>query len=134
LAQKASIWEPAFAPTVEAPIHDNVKQAYVANNERNSFLIFRQFRNTARVGRNAVAEEVVRRLARPEAAFADVQDLVAGAKGKELLETGDLSRGVFWAGMVQGLINDISTCQILIERIVAEAETIIRGRLGNMFA
>lgn len=123
-----------FCATVEAPIHENVKQAYIDNDERGSFLIFRNFKNTARVGRSAVSEEVVRRLSKPDAVFEDVRELVAGTAGKELLQTGDLSRGVFWAGMVQGLIHDIPTCQQLIERIVADAEDIIRGRLGGFLA
>ncbi|MCY1669993.1 nitronate monooxygenase family protein [Novosphingobium sp. SL115] len=123
-----------FCATVEAPIHDNVKQAYLNNDERGSFLIFRNFKNTARVGRSDVSEEVVRRLAQPDATFADVQELVNGRAGKQLLETGDLSKGVFWAGMVQGLIHDIPTCQQLIDRIVGDAEAIIKGRLGGFMA
>ncbi|PKP96403.1 MAG: nitronate monooxygenase, partial [Alphaproteobacteria bacterium HGW-Alphaproteobacteria-13] len=110
------------------------KQAYIANDERGSFLIFRNFKNTARVGKSAVSEEVVRRLAQPDATFADVQELVAGTAGRELLKTGDLSKGVFWAGMVQGLIHDIPTCQQLIDRIIAEAEAIIDHRLASMRA
>ncbi|MDF8333714.1 NAD(P)H-dependent flavin oxidoreductase [Novosphingobium cyanobacteriorum] len=121
-----------FCATVEAPIHDNVKQAYIDNDERGSFLIFRNFKNTARVGRSAVSEEVVRRLAQPDAVFEDVRELVAGSAGKALLQTGDLTKGVFWAGMVQGLIHDIPTCQVLIDRIVADAEAIIRARLAGM--
>lgn len=121
-----------FCATKEAPIHDNVKQAYVDNDERGSFLIFRSFKNTARVGKSPVSEEVVRRLAKPEAKFEDVRELVAGTAGKELLETGDLSKGVFWAGMVQGLIHDIPTCEELISRIVADAEAIVRGRMTGM--
>ncbi|MDO7842070.1 NAD(P)H-dependent flavin oxidoreductase [Sphingomonas immobilis] len=123
-----------FCATVEAPIHPNVKQAYIDNDERGTFLIFRSFKNTARVGKNAVSEEVVRRLAVPGAKFSDVQELVAGTAGRELLKTGDLSKGVFWASMVQGLIHDIPTCQVLIDRIVADAEAIIRGRLANFLA
>lgn len=123
-----------FCATVEAPIHDNVKQAYIDNDERGSFLIFRNFKNTARVGRSEVSEEVVRRLSKPDAKFEDVQELVNGRAGKQLLETGDLSKGVFWAGMVQGLIHDIPTCQQLIDRIVGDAEEIIRGRLGGLLA
>jgi NADH:quinone reductase (non-electrogenic) len=123
-----------FCATVEAPIHPNVKQAYVDNDERGSFLIFRSLKNTARVGKSPVSEEVVRRLAAPDATFADVQDLVAGAAGRELLTTGDLSKGVFWAGMVQGLIHDVPTCQELIDRIIGDAEAIVRARLGGMLA
>ncbi|HEY9092550.1 nitronate monooxygenase family protein [Parasphingorhabdus sp.] len=120
-----------FCATKEAPIHDNVKQAYVDNDERGSFLIFRNFKNTARVGKSEVSEEVVRRLAKPDAQFSDVQELVAGTAGRELLETGDLSKGVFWAGMIQGLIHDIPTCQELIDRIIGEAEEILDQRLAN---
>jgi nitronate monooxygenase len=123
-----------FCATQEAPIHDNVKQAYIDNDERGSFLIFRNFKNTARVGRSEVSEEVVRRLSKPDAKFEDVQELVNGRAGKALLETGDLSKGVFWAGMVQGLIHDVPTCQQLIDRIMGDAESIIRGRLGGFLA
>lgn len=121
-----------FCATVEAPIHDNVKQAYIDNDERGSLLIFRSLKNTARVGRSPVSEEVARRLAEPGATFDAVKELVSGAAGRELLETGDLTKGVFWAGMIQGLIHDIPTCQVLIDRIVAEAESIIRQRLSGM--
>ena len=121
-----------FCATQEARIHENVKQAYVDNDERGSFLIFRNFKNTARVGKSPVSEEVMRRLSQPEATFKDVQELVAGSAGRELLETGDLSKGVFWAGMVQGLIHDIPTVQEVIDRIVGEAEAIVRARLDAM--
>jgi NAD(P)H-dependent flavin oxidoreductase YrpB (nitropropane dioxygenase family) len=120
-----------FCATKEAPIHDNVKQAYVDNDERGSFLIFRNFKNTARVGRSPVSEEVVRRLANPNAQFSDVQELVAGAAGRELLQTGDLNKGVFWAGMIQGLIHDIPTCKELIDRMIKDAEDLMDQRLKS---
>jgi nitronate monooxygenase len=123
-----------FCATVEAKIHPNVKQAYVDNDERGTFLIFRSLKNTARVGKSAVAEEVVRRLAQPDAKFTDVAELVSGVAGKELLETGDLSRGVFWASMVQGLIHDIPTVKELIDRIIADADAILDQRLKAMRA
>ena len=123
-----------FCATVEAPIHENVKQAYIDNDERGTHLIFRSFKNTARVGKSEVSDEVARRLAKPEAQFSDVAELVAGVKGKELLNTGDLSKGVFWAGMIQGLIHDIPTCQQLIDRIVGDAKAIVKSRLAGMLA
>jgi NADH:quinone reductase (non-electrogenic) len=121
-----------FCATQEAQIHENVKNAYIENDERGSFLIFRNFKNTARVGKSAVSEEVVRRLAEPGAKFSDVQELVAGTAGRELLQTGDMEKGVFWAGMVQGLIHDIPTCGQLIDRIIADAEAIVKSRLEGM--
>jgi nitronate monooxygenase len=119
-----------FCATKEAPIHNNVKQAYIDNDERGTNLIFRSLHNTARVGKSDVSDEVVSRLARPDASFADVAELVAGAKGKEVLQTGDLSRGVYWASMVQGLIHDIPTVQQLMDRIIDEAVTTIKTRLA----
>jgi nitronate monooxygenase len=123
-----------FCATAEAPIHANVKAKYVENDERGSHLIFRSFKNTARVGKSDVSDEVARRLAQPDAKFEDVAQLVSGKAGKVLLETGDLSAGVFWAGMVQGLIHDIPTCRELIDRIIAEAEAILDQRIAGMRA
>ncbi len=122
-----------FCATKEAAIHDNVKQAYIANDELGTNLIFRNLGNTARVGKSDVSDEVVRILSQPGAVFEDVRPLVAGAAGKQVLEQGDLSKGIFWASMAQGLINDIPTCAELIERIVAEARAITRERLAAMF-
>ena len=123
-----------FCATQEAPIHDNVKQKYVENDERGTNLIFRNFRNTARVGKSDISDEVVKRLSKPDAKFEDVAKLVSGAAGKQVLKTGDLTGGMFWAGMVQGLIEDIPTVQKLIDDIMNDAESIVAQRLKNMVA
>jgi NAD(P)H-dependent flavin oxidoreductase YrpB (nitropropane dioxygenase family) len=123
-----------FCATKEAPIHDNVKAKYVENDELGTNLIFRKFHNSARVGKNEVSDEVVAISAREGAVFEDVRHLVSGAQGAEVLKTGDLSKGIFWAGMIQGLIHDIPTCQELIDRIIGEAEEIVKGRLNGMLA
>ena len=120
-----------FCATVEAPIHDNIKQFIVANDERATRLIFRNLKNTARVAANSVSDEVVARLSKPGAVFEDVRELVPGAKGRKALETGDLDAGIIWAGQVQGLIHDVPTCAQLIQRIMSEAEAIIRERLAS---
>jgi NADH:quinone reductase (non-electrogenic) len=121
-----------FIATREAPAHDNVKQAIVANGERDTRLIFRRLHNTARVGRSVVSDAVAEIETKPDLVFEDVAHLVAGAKGREVLETGDLTRGLFWAGQVQGLIYDVPTVAELVARIAAEAEQIIAGRLASM--
>jgi NAD(P)H-dependent flavin oxidoreductase YrpB (nitropropane dioxygenase family) len=121
-----------FCATVEAPIHDNVKQFLVDNDERGTNLIFRKFHNTGRVAKNSVSDSVVEISLRDGAVFQDIQPLVSGAKGRIALETGDLDAGLVWAGQVQGLIHDIPTCDALLKRIVGDAEAIIRGRLSDM--
>ena len=120
-----------FMATKESPIHEKVKEQMVANDERTTDLIFRTMRNTARVARNAISQQVVE-LERGGAAFEDVRELVAGTRGKVVYETGDPDHGIWSAGMVQGLIHDIPSCAELINRIVSEAEVIIDGRLEKM--
>lgn len=121
-----------FIATKEAPVHDNVKAKIVATDERGTNLIFRALHNTARVGKNAVSDQVVEILSKADAKFGDVADLVRGAKGRVVLETGDLDAGLYWAGLVQGLINDVPTCNELIQRIINEAREIMKIRLSAM--
>jgi nitronate monooxygenase len=66
------------------------------------------------------------------AKFEDIRELVAGARGKMVYATGDSDEGIWSAGQVQGLIQDIPSCAELISRIVREAESIIRSRLEAM--
>jgi len=120
-----------FCATREAPIHDNIKQFIVQNTERETNVIFRKFRNTARVAKNAISDEVNEISARPESVFEDIQPLVSGQRGKIALEKGEVDGGIVWAGQVQGLIHDIPSCDELVSRIVAEATGIIRGRLAG---
>lgn len=119
-----------FMATAEAQIHQNVKQALVDGDERSTNLMFRQLRNTARVAKNAISDEVVAIL-NDGGQFEDVRELVAGARGRKVYENGDLDAGIWSAGMVQGIINDIPTCAELISRIVGEAEQIITGKLAG---
>ncbi|HJV41649.1 nitronate monooxygenase family protein, partial [Caulobacter sp.] len=120
-----------FCATKEAPIHENFKQAMVDNDERGTDLIFRTLHNTARVAKNAISQQVVAIERAGGAKFEDVADLVKGVRGREGLESGDVDHGIWSAGMVQGLIHDIPSVQDLVDRIVSEAEDIIRGRLAG---
>ena len=119
-----------FMSVQESFIHADVKQRIVDATERETELIFRPLRNTARVARNEVSTKVVEMLDEG-AQFPEIKDLVAGARGRTVYETGDLDAGVWSVGMVQGLIEDVPTARELIERMVAGAEQIIQQRLGG---
>ncbi|KAI8980285.1 2-nitropropane dioxygenase [Pilobolus umbonatus] len=121
-----------FMCTVEAPIHHNIKEAIVKADERQTSLVFRPFRNTSRIFKNSIAEEVNKREKNPNVQFTDVMDLVAGSRGRQVYTTGDPEYGVWTAGQVIGIINDIPTCDVLVSRIVRDAETIITQRLNKM--
>ncbi|KAI7867737.1 hypothetical protein BDF14DRAFT_1801336 [Spinellus fusiger] len=115
-----------FMCTEEAPIHRNIKEKIVQADERSTALVFRPFRNTSRIFKNTVAVEVNSREINPSVKFEDVRELVSGARGKQVFVTGDPEFGVWTAGQVIGLINDIPTCDVLVRRIVADAEKAIK--------
>ncbi|WP_420220355.1 NAD(P)H-dependent flavin oxidoreductase [Metapseudomonas resinovorans] len=117
-----------FMLTKEAPIHEDIKAALAAGNERDTKLIFRPFNNTGRVFRNAVSEEVVAIERQPGATFEDIRPLVAGARGRAALESGDVNGGLLWAGQTIGLIDDVPSCAELVKRIVTDCRlAIARG-------
>jgi NAD(P)H-dependent flavin oxidoreductase YrpB (nitropropane dioxygenase family) len=122
-----------FLATIEAPIHPNLKQALVDGDERQTALLYRTLRNTARVYKNAITEEVLAIEARPgKTEFKDIAPLVSGERGKRVITGGDTQDGIWSAGQVMGLIHDVPTVRELVERIVREAEEIIEGRLRGL--
>ncbi|KAJ3069148.1 hypothetical protein HDU98_007771 [Podochytrium sp. JEL0797] len=121
-----------FMCTVESPIHPNIKQKIVEADERSTALMFRTLHNTARVFKNKVSREVVEIEKKGGAKFEDIKHLVSGERGRKVYTEGDADIGVWTAGCVMGLIDDIPSCKVLVERMVAGAEEIIVGRLGGM--
>lgn len=121
-----------FIATKEAPVHENVKKAIVAASELDTRLVMRPLRNTERVLKNAAVERLLEKekALGPKLQFQDIIEEVAGVYPKIMTE-GDMEAGAWSCGMVVGLINDIPTCKELIDRIMKEAEDIIRKRLDK---
>lgn len=122
-----------FVVTQEACVHEDIKQKVVEMDENQTRLIFRSFGNTARVYRNAVADRVAE-IESTGGDFSQVYELVSGANQDRAWTTGDMDAGMVTVGMSGGLINDIPTCQELVQKIVADAENIISGRLASIVA
>ena len=124
-----------FIATKEAPVHENVKLAIVAASELDTRLVMRSLRNTERVLTNAAVEQllVIEKEKGADLQFSDIIEQVAGVYPRIMME-GDMEAGAWSCGMVAGLINDIPTCKELIDRIMREAEQIIRVRLEGMLA
>lgn len=119
-----------FVASVEANVHDNVKRQIVAHDERSTALIFRKFRNTARVARNAISDEIQAIEQRTDSTFEDIAALASGERGRtRVLRDGDVDGGLWWASQAQGLIDEILTCGQIVTSIMAEAEDIIARRL-----
>ena len=124
-----------FMATKEAPIHDNVKQALVAATELDTRLVMRPLRNTERVLRNAAVDALLEKERTLGAAikFEDIIEQVAGVYPK-IMKDGAMDAGAWSCGMVAGLIHDVPSCKELIDRIMAEADAIIRQRLAGIAA
>ncbi|WP_151637118.1 NAD(P)H-dependent flavin oxidoreductase [Noviherbaspirillum aerium] len=122
-----------FIATREAPVHENVKQAIVAASELDTRLVMRPLRNTERVLANAAVERLLEkeRSLGAELKFEDIADEVAGVYPR-IMQQGDMDAGAWSCGMVAGLISDVPTVRELIDRIMAEAEGLIRQRLASM--
>ena len=122
-----------FIATKEAPVHENVKKAIVAASELDTRLVMRPLRNTERVLKNAAVERLLEKekALGPKLQFQDIIEEVAGVYPK-IMTDGDMEAGAWSCGMVVGLINDIPTCKELIDRIMKQAEDIIRNRLDRL--
>ena len=119
-----------FIATKEAPVHPNVKQALVKATELDTVLIMRALRNTERVLKNKGVDQLLE-IEREKGAnlkIDDIHDQVAGVYPRVMVD-GDMEAGAWSCGMVVGLINDVPTVKELIDRIMADAEAIIRQRL-----
>jgi len=120
-----------FIATKEAPVHENVKKALVAATELQTRLIMRPLRNTERVLINTAVEKIleIEREKGAATSIEDIRDFVAGPKNRRVLQDGVMDAGAWSCGMVAGLIHDVPSCKELIDRIMRDAETIIRTRL-----
>lgn len=115
-----------FVATLEAPVHEGVKLALVKHNERDTRLIMRSLRNTERVLHNRVVDKVLEIESGGNTKIEDIAPYVSGLIGKKMLEDGDVNKGVLAAGQSMGLIRDIPSCRELMDRIMADAEKIIK--------
>jgi NADH:quinone reductase (non-electrogenic) len=122
-----------FIATKEAPVHENVKKALVAASELDTRLVMRPLRNTERVLKNAGVERLleIERERGASLEISDILDQVAGVYPKVMID-GDMDAGAWSCGMVAGLIHDIPTVKELIDRIMADAEQLIRNRLVGL--
>lgn len=110
-----------FMATVEAPIHPNVKRALVETDERGTHHVYRSFSNTERVFRNKTTEKVNEIEAANPGDFSKVAHLARGINYKKSFqETGDVESSVWSCGQSIGLIDDVPTCQQLIQNIMTE--------------
>lgn len=119
-----------FMCTIEAPIHQNIKEEIVKASETDTALVMRRWTNTTRLYKNKVTEQAlkVERESKSDK-FDEMAPLVSGKRGREVFINGDPEYGVWTAGQVIGLIHDIPTCEVLMTRIEKDAEETLTSKL-----
>jgi len=122
-----------FIATQEAPVHENVKQAIVDASELDTRLVMRPLRNTERVLTNPAVERLLEKEKELGAniKFEDIAEEVAGVYPK-IMQEGTMDVGAWSCGMVAGLIHDVPTVQELMDRIMSEADGLIKQRLAGL--
>jgi NADH:quinone reductase (non-electrogenic) len=123
-----------FGATVESNWPLAFKERILAATEADTVLMLRRLRNSTRVFRNAVSTQVeqIESIKGADFEFADVAHLVAGTRGREAERRGDPDGGIWSAGQVIGLIDDIPTVAQLMERLMKECRETIQQRLVPM--
>ncbi|MCD4751113.1 MAG: nitronate monooxygenase [Thermoanaerobaculales bacterium] len=114
-----------FVATVESPVHQNVKDWLMRAGEHDTTYVLRSLQNTERVLKNSMAEKVVA-LEAEGAGIEELAPLVSGRNGLKVFLNGDIEAGLLTAGLCVGLVNDVPTVAELIERIVNDAQEILK--------
>ncbi|KAL9114671.1 MAG: hypothetical protein Q9227_001349 [Pyrenula ochraceoflavens] len=84
-----------FMCTIEAPIHEKIKQAIVDAQETDTELVLRRWKNTSRLFKNKVSTEAVRiEKESTTGKFEEVGPYVSGKRGREVFLNGDKDYGV----------------------------------------
>jgi len=120
-----------FLATKEAPVHDGVKHAIVGMTENDTALIFRSYKNTARVYKNDIALKV-QEAEKRGGDFSEIHELVSGKNQEKAWSTGEVNAGMLTFGMCGGLINDIPSCKDMVKGVIDEATDIIQQRLAGI--
>jgi NAD(P)H-dependent flavin oxidoreductase YrpB (nitropropane dioxygenase family) len=113
-----------FLATKEAPTNPKVKELLIAASEHDTVLLLRSFRNTIRALSNPTAEKVLE-LEKQGANIHQLEPLISGNVGLNLLESGDVDNGLLSVGQIVGLVHEIPTVKELIDRIIKEAEEVV---------
>jgi len=125
LGAEAGLIGTRLMTTQECPIHENLKQAFLNASIYDTTIIMRSVGATHRVWDNKGAQRVLE-IEESKGEQMEIFNAAAGAKSKIMYEEGDLTAGVISCGQGVGLVQDIPTVKELIERIMKQAEEIVK--------
>ncbi|SCY09640.1 NAD(P)H-dependent flavin oxidoreductase [Lysinibacillus fusiformis] len=99
------------------------KEALLASTEADTTIIKRTIGAPARALRNEFTAKILE-IEEKEPTYEALKEYISGTVNKRFIYDGEQEQGFGWAGQVTGMIHDIPTVEELINRMVAEAESI----------
>ena len=121
-----------FLLTQESPMPGTVKARYLEATELDTALICRSIGDPTRVLKNALTDQILELERSSSPSHDELMALASSQRWVEAAIKGDPDDGAYAAGMGVGLIHEIPTCDELVQKIIADARTIIGKRLQDI--
>ena len=114
-----------FVVTEECQVHENYKDMVIKARDIDTKVTGRSTGHPVRALRNQMTKEYLEKEA-AGASFEELELLTLGGLRKAVLE-GDVKTGSVMAGQSAGLVKEKMTCKELIDKLVREADTLLKG-------
>jgi nitronate monooxygenase len=114
-----------FAASKECAFHPKLKEWFTQLTEKDTMLVHRTINNLERVVRTDFTQKILD-MEEKGAKTEEILPLISGDKVRAAYETGETSNAIITAGQTVGLIHDIPSVKEIIDRIILEAENIIK--------
>lgn len=117
-----------FVASQEAQVHENYKNYIVKAKDIDSRVTGRSTGHPVRALRNQMTKTYLEK-EQAGVPFEELELLTLGSLRKAVVE-GDVINGSVMAGQSAAMIHDILPCKEIIEKLIAQAETVMKG-MGN---
>lgn len=117
-----------FVASQEAQVHENYKNYIVKAKDIDSRVTGRSTGHPVRALRNQMTKTYLEK-EQAGVSFEELELLTLGSLRKAVVE-GDVVNGSVMAGQSAAMIHDILPCKEIIEKLIAQAETVMKG-MGN---
>jgi NADH:quinone reductase (non-electrogenic) len=114
-----------FIATQECVVHDAIKQELVKRQEFDTTIFGKSYGLQGRALKNEIVNKI-KEIESTGGSLEQIIPLMAGERIREVWETGNVENAPLMVGQSIGLINDVPTCQELLERMSREAEATLR--------
>jgi len=131
LGAEAVMMATRFVATKECQVHDNIKQEIIKRQENETTLICKSIGLQGRAIKNGIVNEILEMEAK-KSSLQELAPLITGERCRNAWKTGDVDAAPMMMGQTVGLINDILSCEELLENMVQQAKDEI-NRVSAIF-